>query len=67
MAAATDNRHLDAVAKGLRSLHRTLAERARRDAETERQTVIMPGEWLMRRSCWETRSAATSRNFRFDD
>jgi hypothetical protein len=48
MAAATDNRHLDAVAKALRSLHRTLAERARRDAETERQTVIMPGEWLQR-------------------
>jgi hypothetical protein len=30
----------------LRSLHRTLAERARRDLETERLTVIQPGAWL---------------------
>ena len=35
-----------AVAKALRELHRVLAERARRDLEAERATVIEPGAWL---------------------
>jgi hypothetical protein len=35
-----------AVAKALRELHRVLAERARRDLEAERGTVIEPGAWL---------------------
>jgi hypothetical protein len=34
------------LAKALRSLHRVVAERARRDLEAERQTVIQPGAWL---------------------
>lgn len=37
---------LTALANALRSLHRALAERARRDLETERSTVIQPGAWL---------------------
>ena len=37
---------LAALAHALRSLHRVLAERARRDLETERSTVIQPGAWL---------------------
>jgi hypothetical protein len=37
---------LAALAHALRSLHRALAERARRDLETERLTVIQPGAWL---------------------
>ena len=35
-----------AVAQALRELHRVLAERARRDLEAERGTVIAPGAWL---------------------
>ena len=34
------------LGQALRSLHRALAERARRDLETERLTVIQPGAWL---------------------
>jgi hypothetical protein len=37
---------LAALTNALRSLHRALAERARRDLETERLTVIQPGAWL---------------------
>lgn len=37
---------LAALGVALRSLHRVLAERARRDLEAERQTVIQPGAWL---------------------
>jgi len=37
---------LTALAHALRSAHRVLAERARRDLETERLTVIQPGAWL---------------------
>jgi len=37
---------LAAVAVALRSLHRVLAARARRDLEGERQAVIAPGAWL---------------------
>jgi hypothetical protein len=37
---------LAALARALRSLHRALAEHARRDLETERLTVIQPGAWL---------------------
>ena len=37
---------LATLAHALRSLHRALAERARRDLETERLTVIQPGAWL---------------------
>jgi hypothetical protein len=37
---------LTRLAHALRSLHRVLAERARRDLETERLTVIQPGAWL---------------------
>jgi hypothetical protein len=39
---------LGAVARALRSLHRVLAERVRRDVEAREQTVIMPGQWLSR-------------------
>jgi hypothetical protein len=39
---------LVAVASALRSLHRALAERARRDYEAERRSVVTPGEWLQR-------------------
>jgi hypothetical protein len=39
---------LVAVAAALRALHRALAERARRDFEQARQTVLSPGEWLQR-------------------
>jgi hypothetical protein len=39
---------LAAVAQALRSLHRVLAERVRRDVEAREQTVIMPGQWLAR-------------------
>lgn len=39
---------LVAVASALRSLHRALAERARRDYEAQRQAVVTPGEWLQR-------------------
>lgn len=44
MALAHDP--LVVLANALRALHRALAERARRDVEQQRQTVIMPGEWL---------------------
>lgn len=37
---------LAGLAHALRSLHRVLAERARRDLETERLAVIQPGAWL---------------------
>ena len=37
---------LAALSNALRSLHRALAERARRDLETERLAVIQPGAWL---------------------
>lgn len=46
MAAATADGRLVAVAVALRSLHRALVDRARRDVEQQRQTVIMPGAWL---------------------
>jgi hypothetical protein len=36
----------DALARALRELHRTLMERARRDYERERLTVVSPGELL---------------------
>jgi hypothetical protein len=39
---------LAALAQALKSLHRALAERVRRDAEAREQTVIMPGQWLSR-------------------
>ena len=39
---------LIAVAGALRMLHRALAERARRDYEAQRGTVVTPGEWLQR-------------------
>jgi hypothetical protein len=39
---------LVAVASALRSLRRALAERARRDYEAERRSVVTPGEWLQR-------------------
>jgi hypothetical protein len=42
------NDRLAALARALRSLHRVLAERLRRDAEAREQTVIMPGQWLSR-------------------
>jgi hypothetical protein len=35
-----------ALANALRSLHRVLAERVRRDLEAERHSVIQPGAWL---------------------
>ncbi|HEX6136573.1 MAG TPA: hypothetical protein VF059_02890 [Casimicrobiaceae bacterium] len=34
------------VAQALRSLHRALAERARRDVEQQRHAVLGAGEWL---------------------
>ena len=37
---------LGTLADALRSLHRVLAERVRRDLEAERHTVIQPGAWL---------------------
>lgn len=46
MGTKTGNGRLVAVANALRSLHRVLAERARRDLETARLTVIQPGAWL---------------------
>ena len=42
----TGRTRVAAVAQALRSLHRVLAERVRRDVEAERQTVIQPGAWL---------------------
>ena len=45
MADAT-NVQLAARANALRSLHRVLAERVRRDLEAERQSVVQPGAWL---------------------
>ena len=39
---------LAALAHALKSLHRLLAERVRRDVEAREQTVIMPGQWLSR-------------------
>jgi len=45
----TDTRphtELAAVAQALRSMHRALAERVRRDVEAERHTLIQPGGWL---------------------
>jgi hypothetical protein len=44
--ADADNSRLGTVASALRSLHRALVERVRRDVEQQRQTVIMPGAWL---------------------
>ena len=46
MAEAASKARLAALAHALRSLHRVLAERARRDLETERLAVIQPGAWL---------------------
>jgi hypothetical protein len=47
MASANEsNARLAALAHALRSLHRVLAERVRRDVEAERQTEIQPGAWL---------------------
>jgi hypothetical protein len=40
------NAELAAVASALRSLHRTLAECARREFEQQRGAVVTPGEWL---------------------
>ena len=40
------NSELAALAASLRSLHRSLAERARREFEQQRGTVVPPGEWL---------------------
>jgi hypothetical protein len=40
------NATLEKLANALRSLHRTLAERARREFEQQRGTVVPPGEWL---------------------
>ena len=37
---------LATLAHALRSLHRALAERARRDLEADRLAVIQPGAWL---------------------
>ena len=45
-AGAMDRERLVVVAKALRSLHRALAERSRRDLEAQEQTVIPPGSWL---------------------
>lgn len=45
-AGATGRENVVAVARALRSLHRVLAERARRDLEAAQQTVIQPGAWL---------------------
>jgi hypothetical protein len=39
---------LAALAQALKSLHRVLAERVRRDVEAREHTVIMPGQWLSR-------------------
>jgi len=39
---------LGTLVVALRSLHRVLAERMRRDVEAREQTVIMPGRWLSR-------------------
>jgi hypothetical protein len=39
---------LVALGGALRALHRVLAERARRDYEAQRGTVVTPGEWLHR-------------------
>lgn len=46
MAEQTSKPRLAALSNALRSLHRVLAERARRELETERLTVIQPGAWL---------------------
>ncbi|HJU21695.1 MAG TPA: hypothetical protein VJ891_04240 [Casimicrobiaceae bacterium] len=46
MADTKHHTDLAAVAHALRSLHRALAERVRRDAEAERRTLIQPGAWL---------------------
>ena len=46
MADQTPKPRLAALSNALRSLHRVLAERARRELETERLTVIQPGAWL---------------------
>lgn len=40
------NDALGKLAGALRSLHRELADRARRDVEQQRGSVIPPGEWL---------------------
>ena len=39
---------LAALAQALRTLHRVLAERVRRDVEAREASVIMPGAWLAR-------------------
>ena len=46
MAEQTSKARLAVLSNALRSLHRLLAERARRELETERLTVIQPGAWL---------------------
>src|SRR6185437_3574632 len=46
--AAPMKERLVAVASALRSLHRALAERARRDYEAQRRSLVTPGEWLQR-------------------
>ena len=43
---AADTAAFDSLARALRELHRTLMERARRDYERERLTVVSPGELL---------------------
>jgi hypothetical protein len=46
--ATVSKDRLAALAQALRSLHRVLAERVRRDIEAREQTTIMPGQWLSR-------------------
>ena len=46
MVGVTARLRLVALANALRSMHRVLAERARRDLEAQRHTVIQPGAWL---------------------
>lgn len=46
MAEQPSKSRLALLSNALRSLHRVLAEHARRDLETERLTVIQPGAWL---------------------
>ena len=42
----SDTARFDALARALRDLHRALMERARRDYERERLTLVSPGELL---------------------
>jgi hypothetical protein len=46
--AVVAKERLSSLVHALRSLHRVLAERVRRDVEAREQTVIMPGQWLSR-------------------